>query len=46
MSVVCVCRCKPGVGDAGAVLPVAAHHRPQHPPRLRHAHPAQTGLQQ
>lgn len=32
------------MGDVGAVLPVAAHLRPQHPRRLHHARPPQTRL--
>lgn len=37
-------RREPGVGDVGAVLPVAAHLRPQHPRRLHNARPPQTRL--
>lgn len=37
-------RREPGVGDVGAVLPVAAHLRPQHPRRLHNASPPQTRL--
>lgn len=32
------------MGDVGAVLPVAAHLRPQHPRRLHNARPPQTRL--